>query len=502
MSILTRYLLRTHAGPFIFALTVLTGLLFINTVARRMESLVGKGLGAWIFVEVFALSLPHIVALTLPMAVLVAVLYSFSQLTADNEVTAMKASGVNLIRLLMPLLLTAVLLALGMVYFNDRILPETNHKLKNLMSDIGRKSPTFTLKEQVINPIRPSQDLRTQYFLQPGSIDHTTGRMKDVVIYDLSLGNKTRTIYADSGRMAFNEGQTNLLLTLYDGYVDEIDTYEPQKFQHVLFRVQRQELKGIGDALERVNEGYRSDREMNLAMLQAQVDTARMELDSLRREAVRQNVQSVKRMIAGPIDLGDEDPRQRLAPSMGGAIVSDMASYAALNNRESGDDIARRAAIETRSPANQARNRELRANQNAVEWHKKFAIPAACIVFVLLGAPLAVRFPRGGAGMVIASSLGIFGIYYMSLIGGESLGDRGIVAPAVGPWAPNFVFLILALWGLSRIGRETSTARGGGWEDMWLTIRTFLSRPFRRAKPSGQKRAAPAGNTEGTGLPS
>jgi len=115
-----------------------------------------------------------------------------------------------------------------------------------------------------------------------------------------------------------------------------------------------------------------------------------------------------------------------------------------------------------------------------IEYHKKFAIPIACIVFVLIGAPLAVRFPRGGVGMVIALSLFIFGVYYMSLIGGEHLGDRGIISPYVGPWAPNVVFSILAIWGLASLGRVTATTRGGGWDDLWFTMRRFVTRPFRR----------------------
>src|SRR5688572_2405559 len=131
MRILTRYLLRAHVGPFLFALFALTSLLFVNVVARRFPELAGKGLTTPVILEVFALSLPHIIALTLPMAVLVAVLYAFSQLAADNEITALKANGVSLRRLLIPLVLASVALAAFMVYFNDQILPETNHMLKS-----------------------------------------------------------------------------------------------------------------------------------------------------------------------------------------------------------------------------------------------------------------------------------------------------------------------------------------------------------------------------------
>ncbi|MFW6078390.1 MAG: LptF/LptG family permease, partial [Gemmatimonadota bacterium] len=153
MRILTRYLLRAHAAPFLFALTVLTALLLINTVAQRFEELAGKGLESSVIAEVFLLSVPYTLALTLPMAVLVAVLFAFGQLTADNEITAMKASGVHLARLLVPLLVAAAMLAGGMVWFHDTLLPAANHRLAGLLHDIARKSPTLELEEQVINAI-------------------------------------------------------------------------------------------------------------------------------------------------------------------------------------------------------------------------------------------------------------------------------------------------------------------------------------------------------------
>ncbi|NIP57517.1 MAG: LptF/LptG family permease, partial [Gemmatimonadetes bacterium] len=143
MGILTRYLLRAHLGPFFFAFTALTGLLFLNAIAQRLEALVGRGLEWSVILEFAVLSLPHTVALTLPMAVLVAVLYAFGDLAANNEVTAMSAGGVKPSRILLPMVAAGTLVTAGMLYFNDRILPEANHNLKNLLVDIGNKSPTF-----------------------------------------------------------------------------------------------------------------------------------------------------------------------------------------------------------------------------------------------------------------------------------------------------------------------------------------------------------------------
>ncbi|MEX2281483.1 MAG: LptF/LptG family permease [Gemmatimonadota bacterium] len=450
MRILTRYLLRSHIGPFFFSLTILTSLLFINNVARRFEELAGKGLPVTVILEVFALSFPHILALTMPMAVLVAVLHAFSTLAADNEITALKASGVSLRRLLIPLILSSAALGAFMVYFNDRILPETNHLLKARLIDIARKSPVFTMKEQVINNIQ-TEDLRTRFFLQAAQINPATNELKDVVIYDMSIPGRDRTVYADSGRMAFNREQTDLFLVLYHGWVNEMRESDPLSFQRVFFNEQMLELEGIGNQLERSTEEFRSDREMSLAQLSAMVDTARSELQTVRKSALPHNRAAIEEVLSSKMSPFDPD------------------------------GTTRRTQIEIKVLESRAQAAQQRVNQYRVEWHKKFAIPFACIVFVLLGAPLAVRFPRGGVGMVIAVSLGIFGIYYASLIGGETLGDRGWVAPFWGPWAPNFLFLLISIWGLIRIGSESSSARSGGWVDLWLAFRDFFSRSRRAA---------------------
>jgi lipopolysaccharide export system permease protein len=112
--------------------------------------------------------------------------------------------------------------------------------------------------------------------------------------------------------------------------------------------------------------------------------------------------------------------------------------------------------------------------QNEVEIHKKFAISIACIVFVLVGAPIAVRFPRGGVGLVIGFSLVIFAIYYIGLIAGESLADRGIMTPFWAMWAANIILTLVGLLLLWRMGRETATTRGGDIADLLDTLRGVL----------------------------
>ena len=107
-----------------------------------------------------------------------------------------------------------------------------------------------------------------------------------------------------------------------------------------------------------------------------------------------------------------------------------------------------------------------RAATFQVEIQKKFAITTACIVFALFGIPVALRFPRGGAGVVIGTSVVVFAIYHIGLIGGEDLGDRLIVTPFLAMWAPNLICGVLGLIGLWVVSREGGMARGGSLADL------------------------------------
>ncbi|MGD8699958.1 MAG: LptF/LptG family permease [Gemmatimonadales bacterium] len=488
MKILRRYILREHAGPFIAALGVLTGLMLLNQLARRFSDLVGKGLPWYVIGEVFALSFPFILAMVVPMAVLVAVLYTFGRLTGDNEVTAFKAGGVSLLRLMLPVFLGTTLLAGGMVWFNDKILPESNHALRKLLSDIGRKRPTFELRERVVNEV-----VSGKLFLQAARIDRMRSVMWDMVIFDLGRPNVQRTIYADSGYMAFNEEQTDLYLTLFDGSMHELDTRNPGTDQSTYYAKQVIRVPEVSNELERGQSGdWRGDREMSIAMMRDEVAD--------QRERLHQSRDSLEALLASlrPIRALPDTQPEKPPPSAGSpatdrrtqeaeaekaaAVTDSLAGDSTVTTAAPADSVAREEA-ETQSRvraadirrryrrprasewppvgdaiafASQTRSRferitsriELQRreiNRFEVEIEKKFAIPAAAIVFVLLGAPIAVRFPRGGIGMVIGVSLVAFSVYYIFLIGGEDFADRDFMSPFWAMWAPNVIFTVLGL---------------------------------------------------------
>lgn len=485
MRILTRYILRAHLGPFFFALTALTSILLINTIARQLESLAGKGLPTSVFVQVFVLSMPHVVALTVPMAVLVAVLYTFSQLSAENEVTALKASGVNIHRLMAPALVAAVLLAAGMVEFYDRVLPDANHRLSNLYIDVARKAPSLRLQEQVINSIE-TQDMRSKYYLQAGTIDGATNKMRDIVIYDLSDPGKARTIYADSGRMAFNRDRTDLFLDLHKGWVNEGGVQAPEQFQRTFFQDYRLRMEGVGNKLEHTTDSFRGEREMTIAMLRNNMNARSKELASVRAQVDSVARKAVQQATAGAGVPGG--PRPALLPPSSGLVPLDYG------NLHPTDELTRQTALQLRVLKDRAEIVHDQLNGFIVEYHKKFSIPFASIVFVLIGCPLALRFPRGGTGTVIAISLAIFGIYYVGLIGGETLADKGYLSPFLAMWGANIIFLLLSVYGVVTLGHERSNVRGGTWDDVLYIVKETLLRPLRglRARPRRVQAPAPA----------
>ncbi len=475
MKILSNYVLRAHLGPFLFAFTAVTGLLFLNAVAQRMEDLAGRGLEWNVIVEFMVFSFPHIVALTFPMAILVAVLYAFSDMTAENEIAAIASGGIHPLRLMVPLVGVGIILSLLMFNFNDRVLPEANHRLSTLLSDVGSTNPTFELREEVINEIHTGDN--TRYFLRARSIDPSTNHLQDVTIFDLSRVGEVRTIVAEEGQMSFTPDRLDLYLILDNGVVYEQTEERPGDFQRLEYKTQILPLRGVGQELERRAGGRRSDREMTISMLELR---AREDLNQLARiadESRRLSLNFVNRTLGGDADaeamaqaeaVADPDRIDWDLEAVADAALIDPGGAGLLSDEAVGE-----VANVHRTNDTLWNIYRLSSYRYRVEIHKKYAIAFACLIFVLLGPPLAIRFPQGGVGMVIAASVGIFFFYWVGLIAGERLADRGQVNPIVGMWAPNVLLLIPTVFFLATAGRQISTNRGGG---LWGRIRARFAR--------------------------
>jgi lipopolysaccharide export system permease protein len=494
LKIIGKYVLKEHAGPFLFASSALTSLMLLQFIAKRFGELVGKGLPASVIAEFVGLSIPFTVAMTLPMAVLVAVLYAFSRLASENEITAMKASGVSMWSLLFPVLAAGFMLSGVMLWFNDQVLPRSNHRLAVLQLDIFRTKPTFALREQVINAVKESQ-----LYLKAANIDEATSKMTDVVIYDMADATHRRTIYADSGFLALAPNRRDLDMTLYSGVMVEVPGNKPAQLSRMYYRRNRLRVKNVLNSYqESQNKNVsKGDREMSVCEMQKLMGRADMNM----RMAQFDSAQAIHEQLGD--SLPPKAPDYRTPPGLGaaycaavdaadewfkvkeakaetpGAAQSQASPPAAtpVPARQRLDPVAMRRVEPLLQDARVRYEDALRdRNRYDVEIQKKFSLAASCLIFVLIGAPISLRFPRGGVGLVIGVSFAIFGMYYVGLIGGEALANKGYVRPWIAMWAANILLAGVGTVLSFRMGRESATTRGSDWSEWFSTLRERLGR--------------------------
>src|SRR6266581_346625 len=447
---ISRYLLRQHVAPLVFALAALTSLMLIKQVAKQLSGLLGKGLPPGVIAEVFVLSLPFIVAVTLPMAVLVAVLHVFTRLAGDNEITALQAGGVSVSRLVAPVLAGATGVALLSFLWNDQLLPRTNHALRTLQVDIARKKPSLTLKEQVINEVVPGQT-----FLRASRIDGNTNKLRDVTLYDLSDAERRRIITADSGRMAYSAGGRDLFLTLTDGDIEEVNRTDPTQFNRTFYRTNRMRVSGVGNIFTQTeHDTYKSDREMSTCEMQQAAAAARRDATRAAGDA-RLVIENDLRRLAGLAPVAAppvRDAPDTTPPGVYCRALRRIAAWLLPPEAEAQTPATLPRPTATPTPtgrpvpqlwvtpgtgvgeAQRLRDAHIREATYEVEIQKKYAIAAACLVFALVGVPVALRFQRGGVGLVIGVSVAVFTVYYAGLIGLWRIRKPGN-APHGGDWS-------------------------------------------------------------------
>ncbi len=443
MRLLDRHLLRSAVGPFFFGLFTITFLLMIDVLFRYVDMFVSKGVPFVVATKVLVLSLGYTLALSVPMSVLVAVLMAVGQLAADNEITALKASGVSLWSVLRPLLFGAALIGGGLTAFNHYVYPESNHTLVGLLYDIKRSRPMLEVRPQMFT------DLTREMTIYVASKDDLTGRITDVQIIEKEQGQQVspRVTTATWGRILPDRASNAMVLELHDGEIHEVpDPEQPDRYQVIRFGQHDIRLEDMARDIERSERRARGDREMNLADLRR---AARQQFE--RRQDAEQHVaNTVADVVQWQYRLLDPETRQAaLRQEPANAAERRTMVLATKRKLEHGTSQARAQATIV---ASQVR----KANKYLVEFHKKLAIPFACMVFALLGIPMAVTTSRSGKGVSISLAMGVYLVYYLCLVGGEKLSDRGLLDPALAMWSGNLVLLAAGIPLFLRSVRETS----------------------------------------------
>jgi lipopolysaccharide export system permease protein len=437
MTRLDRYILHEHLGPFLFALVVITLVLIVDFIPDVVNMVVAKGLPAGVIVQVFVLNLAWMFALAVPMAVLSGTLMAFGRLATDSETIAMKAAGLSLYRLIFPVLIIASLMSVGLVYFNNDVLPDANHEARRLMSDIRRKRPTLDLKSNVLEDRIPGYHLLIKH------VDEKSSDIADITIFDHKNRAEPRTVTAKTGTMRYSEDGMTLILDLRDGEIHEPDPEDNRKYRRTAFEHQTFYLGGAGDEWTRTESEYRNDREKSAAQMRADMAEWQKSID-----ARWHNINSTCSAWVSAYLIKAPD-----SPLVAFPMPTEHAGYRSAsdtaNARQRASERAARVASMIDRETAAIDNQQRLIDSYEIEVYKKYSIPVACIVFTLIGCPLGVGSRRGGIAAGLGVSIGLFLLYWTFLIGGEDLADREFISPGVAMWSADVLIGVaglLLLW--------------------------------------------------------
>ena len=431
-----RYILKAHLIPFVFSTITLMGIFLLQFMMKFADRLVGKGLDTWLLIKLVVFNLSWMLVLVIPMATLVATLMAYGNFSQNNEITILKSSGVSLYKIMQGPFIASIVLAFLLFLFNDQVLPDANHQARILMSDISQQKPTLSLEPGFF-----SQEV-SNYAILVREINSKTNELSGVTIYDYTTPSKINVVTAEKGKIYFTADQKNLVMDLWNGEIHESDVKKSGLYRKLIFDKHRIVMDGSQFSFHQSQGGIRGERELGVDTMKAIVSNYRGE----REKQIGFLNSETKKFFFN--DTSFVDAYGNPAP-----VVNDKLLYARVL------DKIRTAKNNITSKARNIEYTEREIEKYEVEIYKKYAIPAACIVFILIGAPLGVMVKKGGFGVAASISLFFFLIYWAFLIGGEKLAERGFFSPFIGMWAANFLLGFLGIILTIKTNRETVTIK-------------------------------------------
>lgn len=443
-------LLKKHVGPFLFCFFTVMFILLMQFLILHVDKLVGKGLPIMIVIELILNNLAYMVVLALPMSVLVSTLIAFGKFSEWNELTAIRAAGVNPIKLILPVLFCGFLLFLFTAYFSNYILPEANHKARSLFIDIRTQKPAFDLQ-----PATFYDNIDGFNFLIR-DIDNETDSLFDIRVFQEPTDTRNRAII--NARSGWLESPDDITLSLFllDGSILRYipgrqgrgETLEKSTFNKYRMSF---DLSDLSFSRSNPEQRSRTDRTMSAQAMLAVIDT------------LRQEQQNEFLKFSNAISRSEDSPFSYDATTIFEMNEASLRDTSQIHNSQFVTLNLLHNITAQRSSLNRAINafdryrpeleslksslswRDFRIAEFMVEVHKKLSIPFACFVFVLLGAPIGMLTRKGNIGFAAIISSVLLTIYFISIIQGEKFADRMIISPFMGMWGINIFYLTIGL---------------------------------------------------------
>lgn len=464
------FILKSYIGPLILTFFIALFILVMQFLWKYVDDLVGKGLEWHIIVRLLLYASSTFVPLALPLAILLSSIMTFGNLGENYELVAMKAAGISLRKIMMPLVMLSIVISITAFLFSNYVLPIANLKFHSLLYDVRQKKLALNIKEGIFyNGIEG-------FTIRIGNKDQDKNIIRDVMIYNHSKrrGNIQVTT-AEWGKMELAPDKSTLIFTLFDGYtyeeiLDRKDYKVSRPFQRTKFREQVKRFSGLDFGMSRTDETlFRNNYQMmNINQLENSKDSLSDEL-IIRKERFRKSIDDKYAFyyqvdtLLGQIDtavidtaiidttliFADADKGIKLA-----AIDNALQSARSIKNSigNSKDDFERR---------------QERIRKHNIEWHRKFTLSIACLILFFIGAPLGAIIRKGGLGMPVVVSIFLFVIFHIISITGEKYARAGLLEPYMAMWMASAVLLPLGIFLTYKATTDSPLLDSDSWKKLF-----------------------------------
>lgn len=452
MKKLHKFVLLNYAGPLAMTFFISLFILVMQGLWRYVDDIVGKGLEISVMAELLFYVALQVVPMALPLAILLASLMTFGNLGENYELTAMKASGISLFRIMRPLITVTAIVSVAAFWFSNNVLPVANLKFYTLLYSVRQQRPELELKERVY------YDGVDGFRIKVGHKNRETGMLYDLIIHDHRdrVNRNVNVTMADSGRMDIDNKAGMIRLILYSGITyDEKVTMsnkrmtdrDKQMYRHDEFSQEVFNIKVDGLDFSRTSEDAfkTNDRMKDLAQLKQDGDSLKFRCDSLTRQ-LKTDVKSYTLKKANYRFKNDSlltlaiDTAKTISPDSVAKVLTPRRLYTAMQN-------ALRLAKGNKQVVDERlmnfESEKLKANRHDMEIHRKFSLPVACLVFFFIGAPLGAIIRKGGLGTPIVISILFFIFYYVVDTFGAKMAREDVWPVWCGMWLSSGVLLLI-----------------------------------------------------------
>lgn len=448
------FVLESFLPVFFMTFMISNFILVMQLLWRHIDQIVGKGIELGVFMEFYWNAALSLVPMSLPLAVLLASLMTFGNFGERLELLSMKAAGISLFHIMKPLMVLMAAICIGAFYFQDKAMPVVQVRLMSLLTSFKQKSPELSIPEGAFY----SDIAGVTIYVKHKDTEHNL--LKDLMIYDFSEGyDNTAVTLAKIGKLQFTEDKKNLVFTLWDG--EGFSNFNNQQSVNAGIPYRRESFSRKTLVLDfdgnfnRVDESNFSGLHFskNTRELSHIIDSVGTILDSLAARNERDYVQTRY--------LGRQQERdhQLITPDSLLALTSakppqpKVDSLMMAQNKEQMLRIVNRArarAGDIRSDLEYKQiavaNETYQFRRSSIEFHRKFTLSFACLIFFFIGAPLGAIIRKGGLGMPAVVSVFLFIIYYMIDITGYKFARDGVWDPVLGGWISSAAMLPLGLF--------------------------------------------------------